>query len=115
MRQLQLKQLARLADERWASKPSFLDDPRKLAQAGPATLPRDRGGYQGQTEEEGKEGVSSVIGGAQDIVGGLEEKGMGKVGRGGERGDNPWKKSGGQNPGADWQPDAWTPQMPVKK
>ncbi|KAA6413796.1 MAG: NADH:ubiquinone subunit [Lasallia pustulata] len=52
-RQQQLKQLARLADERWAAKPSFLDDPRKMAQAGPATLPRDSGGYEGGRAGEG--------------------------------------------------------------
>lgn len=92
-----------------------MDDPRKMAQAGPATLPRDRGGYRGQAEDGRKEGVRSVIGGAEDIVGGLEDEGVGEMGRGRERRDNPWKKSGGQNPGADWQPDAWTPQMPAKK
>ena len=76
-----------------------------MAQAGPATLPRDSGGYEGGRAGEG---VRSVVAGAGDVI----------EGRGGERvdkGENPWKKGGGQNPGADWQPDAWKPRMPGKK
>ena len=49
-RQIQLKQLAQLADQRWAEKASYLDAPDK-AQPGPATLPRDNGGYVGGKEE----------------------------------------------------------------
>ena len=44
-RQLQLKQLAQLADERWASKASYLDAPKETAQPAPATVARDPGGY----------------------------------------------------------------------
>jgi NADH dehydrogenase [ubiquinone] 1 alpha subcomplex assembly factor 2 len=44
-RQIQLKQLAQLADERWASKASYLDSPKDTAQTGPLTAPRDSGGY----------------------------------------------------------------------
>lgn len=34
---MQIKQLARLADERWASKPSYLDKPATNAAPAPAT------------------------------------------------------------------------------
>ncbi|PLB40087.1 uncharacterized protein BDW47DRAFT_5778 [Aspergillus candidus] len=37
LRQMQIKQLARLADERWASKPSYLDKPATNATPAPAT------------------------------------------------------------------------------
>ena len=36
-RQLQLKHLAQLADERWASKASYLDAPKDTAQTAPIT------------------------------------------------------------------------------
>ena len=122
-----------------------------MGHAGPATRPRDRGGYQGKTREEGRQGVGDLGEGWEDVGegmgeregegGGAEgvgtkgkgmggEKGMGRdgeedIGRGGENGvggggemekeENPWIKRGGQNPGADWQPDAWTPRMPGKR
>ena len=79
-------------------------------------LPRDRAGYQGQTEAEEKEGVGNAIGGAEDLVGEPEGNKKGKQKwREEERDDNPLKKTGAHNPGAGWQPDAWTPKMPVKK
>ncbi|OGM46899.1 hypothetical protein ABOM_004425 [Aspergillus bombycis] len=40
LRQIQIKQLARLADERWASKPSYLDMPQ-TKQPAPATQTTD--------------------------------------------------------------------------
>lgn len=59
-RQLQLKQLAQLADERWASKASYLKAPTEEAQTAPATAPRDPGGYVGKTEPEEK-GVRNAV------------------------------------------------------
>lgn len=107
-RQSQLRQLARLADERWAAKPSFLDAPRETSQPQPATTPRDKGGYAGQTEPDDKEGVRNAVGGLGE-VGDVEaprpEKKREKV--------NPWKQRQG-NPGESWQPEAWTPG-PVKR
>ena len=102
-RQSQLKQLARLADERWASKPSFLDAPRETSQPQPATIPRDKGGYVGQTEPDEKEGVRNAVGGLGEI-GDVEAIRSEKKG---EK-DNPWKQRRG-NPGESWQPEAWTP------
>jgi NADH dehydrogenase [ubiquinone] 1 alpha subcomplex assembly factor 2 len=40
-RQLELKQLARLADERWANKPSLLDPPKTNLGRMPAHSPTD--------------------------------------------------------------------------
>ena len=101
-RQEQLKYLAQKADERWASKPSFLDAPKERSQPGPATLPRDKGGYVGQTEPDGKEGVRNAVGGLEE-VGNVEERQP----KHSEKG-NPWKQQRG-NPGEGWQPGAWTP------
>ncbi|MCJ1282719.1 hypothetical protein MMC26_002044 [Xylographa opegraphella] len=104
-RQAQLKQLARLADERWAAKPSFLDAPKERSQPGPATLPRDPGGYVGQTEPDEKEGVRNLVAGVDDMV---ESNNDSKVTQQYKGKDNPWKTRKG-NPGEDWQPAAWTP------
>ena len=43
IRQIQIKHLARLADERWASKPSFLDSPQ-TEQPVPATHSNETAG-----------------------------------------------------------------------
>ena len=83
-RQLQLKQLAQLADERWASKPSYLDAPKDTGQTAPATSPRDPGGYVGRSEPEEKQGVRSGIK------------------------DNPYNVQRG-GPGEKWQPESWQP------
>ena len=44
-RQVDLKQLARLADERWNSKQSYIDNPKDTAQTSPLIAPNDTGGY----------------------------------------------------------------------
>lgn len=95
---MQLKQLARLADERWASKPSFLDKPKE--QPRPATLPRDPGGWAEQTEPDEKEGVRNAVGTPAEIQETAKK-------------DNPWKRQRG-GPSEEWQPEAWTPK-PVKR
>ncbi|KAI9813640.1 MAG: hypothetical protein M1827_003711 [Pycnora praestabilis] len=117
-RQAQLKQLAQVADERWASKPSFLAQPTTTPvgreQPAPATLPRDPGGYVGKTESEEKEGVRSAVGGEvngiMDVEGKAEEGRVGKRGKGKRKEDekNPWDVNR-KGPSEGWQPQAWTP------
>ena len=105
-RQSQLKHLARLADERWASKPSFLDSPKATSQPGPATLPRDPGGYVGQTEPDQNEGVRNAVGSLGEVS---ELEDPVKEGRKPAKArDNPWHLKG-RNPGEGWQPESWTP------
>ena len=95
IRQAQMKQLARVADAKWASKPSFLDKPRP--QPGPATLPRDPAGYVPQTEpEEKKEGVHNAVEGGSKPKRRTEE-------------DKPWKTAQRGGPSEGWQPESWTP------
>ncbi|MCJ1335252.1 hypothetical protein MMC09_000520 [Bachmanniomyces sp. S44760] len=131
-RQSQLKQLAAAADARWAAKPSFLDGP-KVSQPGPATLPRDPGGYVGQTEPDEKEGVRSAVGGGvEEVKAGMDRvedlrdsqrgravAGVRDAGGNGEsaeskpkeakkREKNPWDNNTG-GPSEGWQPKAWTP------
>ncbi len=94
MRQARLKHLAQLADERWASKPSFLDKPR--AQPGLETVPRDPGGYAQQTEPDEKEGVRNAVGTP------------GELGKKVKKGESPWKTRKG-GPSEEFQPAAWSP------
>ena len=94
-RQARLKHLALQADERWASKPSLLDKP--TVQPGLETIPRDPGGYAGQSEPKEKEGVRNAV----ETPGGTgPEKGT--------KGDNPWKRQRG-GPSEEFQPEAWSP------
>ncbi|KAI9887543.1 MAG: hypothetical protein M1823_000634 [Watsoniomyces obsoletus] len=44
LRQARMKELARIADERWASKPSMLDGP-EMQKPAPQTRIKDMGGY----------------------------------------------------------------------
>jgi len=108
-RQVQLKQLARLADERWAAKPSLLDPPSEPSKYEPATIPRDRGGYVGQTEPQEKEGVRNHVASASDTNPSQAPDGAQKKEK-----INPWKVSRG-SPGEEWQPHAWTPANPRKQ
>jgi NADH dehydrogenase [ubiquinone] 1 alpha subcomplex assembly factor 2 len=108
-RQVELKQLARLADERWAAKPSFLDPPPKTSKYEPATIPRDRGGYVGQTEPNHKEGVRNHVAGVRDTDSSQASERAQKKEK-----VNPWKVNKG-GPGEEWQPQAWTPAGPGKQ
>ncbi|MCJ1371204.1 hypothetical protein MMC20_002419 [Loxospora ochrophaea] len=132
-RQAQLKQLAALADQRWAEKPSFLDRPEETRQRGPGTVPRDKGGYvEGREVDSSGGGVMSAVGGSVEgsvRAGDEGEGGIDKMGRaekegeadvngrrqssptsekGNEERENPWKVRRGA-PGEEWQPAAWTP------
>jgi len=68
-RQERLKILARQADERWAAKPSFLDQPgERGGQPLPATKVLDSGGYAGQnTKPNEKEGVRNTVAGIEEL------------------------------------------------
>lgn len=94
---MQLKYLAQQADERWASKPSFLDKPRE--QPKPATLPKDPGGYAPQTEPDGKNGVRSAVDNPVPVPKPPEPP----------KKASPWKLARGGGPSEKWQPEAWTP------
>ena len=100
MRQAQLKQLARAADERWAAKPSVLDKPRRGNRElgiGDGEI-RGTVGIKGETAEG--QGVSRPERRAEvqrkDKIGG--EKGK----------QNPWMVRKGRA-GEDWKPESWTP------
>ena len=69
--------------------------PKTTSQAAPATVPRDAGGYKGQTEEESREGVRSAVEGTEE----QQEKG---------KKQNPWEVNRG-GPSEKWQPSAWKP------
>jgi len=119
-RQIQLRQLAQLADERWASKPSFLDAPRYQAPR-PATQRGDPGGYTGKTEPQGKEGVRSAVSGTKESEeqqppeqlqesrehATSDKEIQADVKKLTEKKD-PWKGKA-CNPGQEWQPQAWVP------
>ena len=107
-RQVELKQLARLADERWASKPSFLDAPKEPSQYELSTISRNRGSYVGRGEAAEKEGVKNHIGGDADTQTTESPSRQYKKEK-----SNPWKVQ--RDTQGEWQPDAWTPGNVRKK
>ncbi|KAJ6099608.1 hypothetical protein N7467_001143 [Penicillium canescens] len=103
VRQAQIKQLARLADERWASKASFLDKP-KTQQGGTATQP---GGpslnhptANTQTAQDAPASTAPPNAPQADPASTKPET---------KKEENPWAKASKNNPGEEWQPEAWSP------
>ncbi|KAL8784063.1 MAG: hypothetical protein Q9213_004190 [Squamulea squamosa] len=106
----QLKQLVAAADQRWASKPSVLDQPRRrnqelgvgdgegsmgvIGRKGESTEALDGGEGKGQILEEGVKG--------EDV---RDSWGEGKKGRG----ENPWIKARPRGAGEGYQPESWQP------
>ncbi|PGH20739.1 hypothetical protein AJ80_03499 [Polytolypa hystricis UAMH7299] len=103
LRQAQMKQLAQLADERWASKPSYLDKPQdqqqqQQQQPAPATQSQHPSYHVPATPQrvEPAAAVKSAVGTEEQ----LKHQGKGKK--------TPWAREAG-GPSEKWQPEAWTP------
>ncbi|KAI9932829.1 hypothetical protein ASPWEDRAFT_33796 [Aspergillus wentii DTO 134E9] len=90
LRQLQMKQLARLADERWASKPSYLDKPQRQ-QPLPATSsdPTLKQPAQNPAQNTSSPETQKPV---------TEQKPA----------KDPWAKAQ-QAQGEGWQPEPWSP------
>lgn len=97
IRQAQIKQLARLADERWASKPSFLDKPK--TQQSPLPTGASQPSMSPTTESP------------QDVSAPATSSSMPKpaAAKPEPPKDDPWAKANSGNPGDTWQPESWTP------
>lgn len=98
VRQIQMKKLAQLADERWASKPSYLDKPQ-TQQPAPVTRTSDPTIH--PTESSGsapdaRPGVENAV--ESQAEGGKKEQAEKK----------PWAKVP-SGPSETWQPESWTP------
>ncbi|CAI7614970.1 unnamed protein product [Penicillium bialowiezense] len=90
VRQAQMKELARLADERWASKPSFLDKPNTQP------VPPQVSDVPTAPEEQAP---------SQELPQGTQTPAPTEK----APKENPWKNASNANPGAEWQPEAWSP------
>ncbi|KAJ6014513.1 hypothetical protein N7540_009104 [Penicillium herquei] len=103
VRQAQMKELARLADERWASKPSFLDKP-KTQQQTPGIAPGSPTAAANVTSEPTTttaDTPSSPASAPEPEPTSPPPKTQKEI--------NPWAKADKKGPGDSWQPDAWTP------
>jgi NADH dehydrogenase [ubiquinone] 1 alpha subcomplex assembly factor 2 len=80
-----IKKLARLVDERWESKSSFLEKPSD--QSKPTIAPKDSRADTNPTKVEKEQGIESVVGSDPTI--------------GVPKGDSPSER---------WQPKTWTPR-----
>lgn len=98
LRQQQIKHLARLADERWASKPSYLDKPQ-TQQPGPATRTSDLTFHPGAGQKQDQAGVRNAVGSQAEISDKASKTTTVK---------NPWIRETGA-PSENWQPESWTP------
>lgn len=97
LRQQQLKQLAKRADERWASKPSVLDAPRRAnldVRVGDGEA-EGTVGRRWEPDVETKEGETKE---KPRTLGEKKEK----------ENQNPWKAQKG-GAGQGYQPESWTP------
>ena len=103
-RQAHLKQLAAAADERWASKPSVLDAPRRRNQE---IGVGDGEGVIGVVGRRGESANGEGDTGKQVLRKGVKGWGEGEKGR--RREENPWKPAKPRGAGEGWQPEAWQP------
>lgn len=97
IRQAQIKQLARLADERWASKPSFLDKP-KSQQSPPPTETSRPSMRQTPESSQNNPGPAPSSSTPQPTTAKPQPAK-----------EDPWAKANSGNPGDTWQPESWTP------
>ncbi|KGO64199.1 NADH:ubiquinone oxidoreductase, 17.2kDa subunit [Penicillium italicum] len=102
VRQAQIKQLARLADERWASKPSFLDKP-KTQQQPPATQINEAALNQPTKAAPAQKASASTT--SPEAAPKAKPAPKPKT----QKEENPWTKAQKANPGEEWQPEAWSP------
>ncbi|EGD84514.1 hypothetical protein H112_08221 [Trichophyton rubrum D6] len=94
LRQQRIKYLAQQADERWASKPSFLD---KQAQQDAPALQSQQPSYHTTRQGTGA-GTAEVLQEQQPDA------------KGGKKVKNPWDRAAG-GPSENWQPESWTPNV----
>ncbi|KAL4896795.1 hypothetical protein BDV59DRAFT_171562 [Aspergillus ambiguus] len=99
IRQAQIKQLARLADERWASKPSYLDKPQTQS-PGPATGTSDAT-LNPPVRQENDVATSST---PADAVPESKTDDSAPA-----KDKDPWAKARG-GPSENWQPESWAPK-----
>ena len=100
VRQAQLKQLVRAADDRWVAKPSVLDKPRR----GNQELGIGDGEVKGTVGRIGETGEDRGVSAPERA-----EQIRRKEKKGGEKGkQNPWEVRKG-SAGEDWKPESWAP------
>ncbi|KAJ6126810.1 hypothetical protein N7523_002422 [Penicillium sp. IBT 18751x] len=104
IRQAKMKNLARLADERWASKPSFLDKPKAeykqptlqnsqtTTSATPSDAPTQKAPAPAEPTPTPQPEPTPTPAPAETKS---------------KKPENPWDKA--VNPGDGWQPESWTP------
>ncbi|KAK4865200.1 hypothetical protein LT330_001823 [Penicillium expansum] len=102
VRQAQIKQLARLADERWASKASVLDKP-KTQQQPPATQINEATLDQSAKADSAQKIPASTA--SRETSPKAKPTPEPKT----QKEENPWAKAKKTNPGEEWQPEAWSP------
>lgn len=97
IRQAQIKQLARLADERWASKPSFLDKPKTQQPPTPTETSDPPANPATKSPQDASAPAPSTSTPKPASAKPEPVK------------EDPWAKANPGNPGDTWQPESWTP------
>jgi NADH dehydrogenase [ubiquinone] 1 alpha subcomplex assembly factor 2 len=95
-----MKNLARLADERWASKPSFLDKPQTQQQN---PILRNSQAAKNTTADNAAPTQNTSAPAEPTPTPQPEPTPEPKT----KKPENPWDKA--VNPGDSWQPESWTP------
>jgi len=122
LRQVQLKKLAQLADERWASQPSYLDPPQdpRVQQSSPATKPtgdtremmQNQNHYDGVEKNAATTTLSSLTKREDDRENNFSSDQSIAPPRPTKSGvKNPWVSSDRSGPSEKWQPESWTPSV----
>ncbi|KAJ5482828.1 hypothetical protein N7539_006274 [Penicillium diatomitis] len=108
VRQEQIKHLARLADERWASKPSFLDKPKTRPDIQTSANAINPPATAAATALPNSD-APSVASPASPAHPTTQPATQSEVSNPAPVKEDPWAKAKTGNPGDTWQPEAWNP------
>ncbi|KAF2482764.1 hypothetical protein BDY17DRAFT_252174 [Neohortaea acidophila] len=99
-RQHMMKQLAAEADERWKSKPSYLDPPSRQQPVPAVASPESASPPQPEQE------VNAAVG---------KDKGKAPAGKPAGKEPGPWDRAQRGAPSEKWQPASWTPGIAQRR
>ena len=111
-----MKQRALEADERWKSKPSYLDPPKQQQPEPPAKVHEPLGqAAREYVDQSGGEDMKSLMGDHEEVAEATGGDAKEPKAQKREREENPWKQADRGGPGENWKPAAWSPGVAQRR
>ena len=108
-----MKQLAAEADERWKSKPSFLDAPKRQQPEAPTAITDSKPVPEAVDEKSGAD-LKSPVGDQKEVD---QASGVHSQDQARKKSDEraPWATTQKGAPGEKWEPASWTPGVAKRR